>query len=250
MRLFFALAVVALGAAPAAAQQAGDRYGYGPSPRAPSAETAQPIENQNVRALTWASKASPQVAATAALPAAPARPQSLALAGQYERRQAWTRDLPPPPSARPVERQPAAYQPFTPQAPYYDRPQQVAALTPPPVRQAAAPVRAAPIPQAAPMPTAAKTDRGPRLAGPPTTPPASAAAPARQMAQAAPYAGEQVHYYSLHRAYGLTPDAIPEQPAGQRYVLMGPPDTPAAKPAERDDDDNDDAPAGKPSRPF
>jgi hypothetical protein len=70
------------------------------------------------------------------------------------------------------------------------------------------------------------------------------------MAQAAPYAGEQVHYYSLHRAYGLTPDAIPEQPPGQRYVLMGPPDAPAAKPAERDDDDNDDAPAGKPSRPF
>jgi hypothetical protein len=251
MRLVFALAIVALGAVPAAAQQAGDRYGYGPAPRAPTAASAQPLENQGVRALTWASKTQPQAAAAAAaaadLPAAPPRPQSLALAGQYERRQAWTRDLPPPPSARPVARQASAYQPFVPQTPYFDRPQQVAALTPPAVRPATAP---APVPlRAAPAATAARADRGPSLAG--AAPVAQPVAkPAQQVAQAAPHAGEGVHFYSLHRAYGLTPDAIPEPPPGQRYVLMGPPDPPRAKPAERDDDDNDDAPAGKPSRPF
>jgi hypothetical protein len=232
MRLVFALALVALSAAPAAAQSAGDRYGYGPAARGQRVAMAQPLENQGLRALTWASKAAPQAAA-------PARPQNQAVTGQAERRQAWTRDLPPPPSARPAASQPTAYQPFVPQAPYYDRPQQVAALTPPPVSLAAASVR--------PMPVArqAMADRGPPLAGAPP-----AAPPARQMAAAAPHAGEQVHYYSLHRAYGLTPDAIPEPPPGQRYVLMGPPDQPQARSADREDDDNDDAPAGKPSRPF
>jgi hypothetical protein len=235
MRLVFALAVVALGAAPAAAQQAGDRYGYGPAARGQGAAIAQPLETQGLRVLTWASKAHPQATAPADLPMAAARPQSLALAGQYERRQAWTRDLPPPPSARPTGPQPTGYQPFVPQAPYHDRAQQVAALTPPTVRPA--PLRAAPT---APS---IKADVGPALAG-------AAPAPVRQVAQAAPHAGEQVHYYSLHRAYGLTPDAIPEPPPGQRYVLMGPPDQPQARSADRDDDDNDDAPAGKPSRPF
>lgn len=243
MRLVLALTVVALGAVPAAAQQAGDRYSYGPNPRAQNAAIAQPLENQGVRALTWASKATPQMASTLPAPAAPARPQSLALAGQLTGRQGWARDLPPPPSARPAAYQPAAYQPFVPQAPYYDRPQQVAALTPPSVRQAPSP------PRAAPPALAAVADRGPPLAGGPASRQA-AAAPVRQMAQAAPHAGEQVHYYSLHRAYGLTPDAIPEPPQGQRYVLMGPPDEPHAKPSAHDDDDNDDAPAGKPSRPF
>jgi hypothetical protein len=243
MRTLLAFAVVVLGAAPAAAQQAGDRYGYGPNPGAQLAPAAQPLENQGFRTLTWASKVSPRVTQAAPAPMAPARPQSLALAGQFDRGPARARDLPPPPSAHQAAYQPAAYQPFVPQAPYHDRPQQVAALTPAPTRQPPAPVRAAPV---APP---AKTDRGPPLAG--ATPASQAVAATRQMAQAtAPHAGEQVHYYSLHRAYGLTPDAIPEPPPGQRYVLMGPPDPPRAKAADRDDDDNDDAPAGKPSRPF
>jgi hypothetical protein len=38
------------------------------------------------------------------------------------------------------------------------------------------------------------------------------------------HAGTEARLYSLHRAYGLQPDAIPEPPAGQRYVLVGPPD--------------------------
>lgn len=244
MRLLFALAIAALGAVPAAAQQAGDRYGYGANSRAQSAPTAQPLENQGVRALTWTSKARSQPASAAPAAVASPRPQSLALAGQFTRGPAWARDLPPPPSARPTTYQPAAYQPFVPQTPYFDRPQQVAALTPPPARTAPAPVPA-PL-HAAPIAPQARSDHGPPLAGGPT---ASQTAPAPQVA---PHAGEGVHYYSLHRAYGLTPDAIPEPPQGQRYVLMGPPDEPRAKAPKRDDDtnDDDDAPAGKPSRPF
>ncbi len=43
-----------------------------------------------------------------------------------------------------------------------------------------------------------------------------------------PHAGTEARLYSLHREYGLQPDAIPEPAAGQRYVLVGPPDRPAA----------------------
>lgn len=246
MRLVLALALVALGAVPAAAQQAGDRYGYGASPRAQGTSIAQPIENQGVRPLTWASKANSQAASALPAPAASARPPGLAMAGQFAGRQAWTRELPPTPSARPVTRQEAAYQPFVPQTPYFDRPQQLAALTPPPVRTA-------PVVQAAPVAPLAKTDRGPSLAGGPGRPAPAPVAPtlAPQVARATPHAGEQVHYYSLHREYGLTPDAIPEPPQGQRYVLMGPPDEPR-KATKRDDDTNDDedSPVGKPTRPF
>jgi len=57
-------------------------------------------------------------------------------------------------------------------------------------------------------------------AAPPATPPAIGAAP---------------RYYSLHREYGLTPDAPPEPPAHPGYVLIGPPDAP--KPSADDGDD-------------
>ena len=50
----------------------------------------------------------------------------------------------------------------------------------------------------------------------------------------APAAGGHTRFYSVHRGYGLTPDAIPEPPAGDRYVLIGPPDAPAPKTDEQD----------------
>jgi len=66
----------------------------------------------------------------------------------------------------------------------------------------------------------------------PTPPPAPQA-----FAQASPAprpGGSQL--YSLHREYGMTPDAIPAPPAGDNFILVGPPDTP-----ETSDDGEDPA---------
>ena len=59
-----------------------------------------------------------------------------------------------------------------------------------------------------------------------TPPPAEAP---RQLAQSAPLPAARpggVQLYSLHREYGLTPDAIPAPPQGPNYILVGPPDAP------------------------
>lgn len=52
----------------------------------------------------------------------------------------------------------------------------------------------------------------------PVAAPAQPQAVAAQTTQPAP----RNHFYSLHREYGLTPDAIPPAPADDRYVLIGP----------------------------
>jgi hypothetical protein len=44
-----------------------------------------------------------------------------------------------------------------------------------------------------------------------------------------------VHYYSLHREYGLTPDQV-TTPKDRPMVLIGPPDDP---PTQKPDDAND-----------
>lgn len=228
MRLPLALTLVALGAFPAAAQSAGDRYGYGPSPRVRAAAVAQPLESLGIRPLTWASKSqsplAPPVAPSAAQSMVPAQPQ------------AWVRDLPPAPPAVARRESPSTYQAFQPQAPYGA--QQLAALTPP-IRQALI------APPAPALPPAPRPSRGPELAGGPAARPEAP----QQVAQATAQGGTPVHYYSLHRGYGLTPDAIPEPPAGQHYVLMGPPDKASAPSSEHDDND-DDTQTGKTSRPF
>ncbi len=54
----------------------------------------------------------------------------------------------------------------------------------------------------------------------------------RQIAQSAPLPAARpggVQLYSLHREYGLTPDAIPAPPQGPNYILVGPPDAPPAE---------------------
>lgn len=229
MRIALALTLVALGAVPAAAQSAGDRYGYGPSPRAVAATASQPLESLGIHPLTWASKSQSPVAP----PAADASPaQSMAPV----RPQAWARDLPSPVSAAPRRESPSAYQAFQPQAPYGA--QQLAALTP----ARPQPLMAPPAPAS---PPGYRPPRGPELAGGPAAKPEAP----QQVAQAAAHGGAPVHYYSLHRGYGLTPDAIPEPPAGQHYVLMGPPDKASAPSSEHDDND-DDTQTGKTSRPF
>ena len=84
---------------------------------------------------------------------------------------------------------------------------------------------------------------------PPATPPPVEAAPAQPPAQAlaqidtpaatpaasaSPTTG--VHYYSLHREYGLAPDQV-ATPTDRPMVLIGPPDDPASQ-KQDDADDN------------
>ncbi|MBC7166678.1 hypothetical protein [Phenylobacterium sp.] len=199
------LAVLILAAAPAAqahAQVVQDRYGPPPAhqlaptgPEAPPEGAAQAAAYGGTM-LGWANKRSPR-AETATAAAAPQRPQALALAHQFAR----------PASSPPTP--PTAVQPG------YE------------------PVGRAEIARATPA----------LLGGPPAAPlpqslygPAQAAAPsAQQTAQAAPAGGGRTHLYSVHRPYGLTPDAIPAPPAGDRYILVGPPDAPAPSEEAADD---------------
>lgn len=118
--------------------------------------------------------------------------------------------LPPAPTAY---REAPAYAPFQPQVPL-------------PLQQAQRPAPAAVERPAYPPAASAPVQ-------PPPQPPLQAQAPQR-MAAAAPPAGGHTRFYSVHRGYGLTPDAIPEPPAGDRYVLIGPPDAPPPKTDEQD----------------
>ncbi len=222
------LLIVALASAsPAAAQMAGDRYGD----RSPTAAAAAIGAAYEGPTLSWSRKTAP-VTRAAADPRAPSRPEPLALANQYR-----AGGLPPAPR---IQRgpEPRAYQPFQPQTPIplqwsapkanlpgtlYDTPrattQQTAATPPPPAAQAQ-PMRLAAV---APSPVL--------LGGPP---PAVAPAPRS--------AGGATRHYSVHRGYGLTPDAIPQQPGGDRYVLIGPPDASVEASPKPDDDGPDDSP--------
>lgn len=230
MRLALAIALSALGATTAAAQAASDRYGFAPAPSAAANAAAPSIEARGMQALSWAHKTVPSPVVATPRPVAVAEVRG-EVAG-YGANRAW---LPPPPSA--PRWRPSAYQPFTPQEPYQAQQQQLAALTPLPARVIAPP----PAPDPAPTPRRQAAPRAamPDLAGGPH----SAAAPPASTPQVAQNAGTAVHYYSVHRGYGLIPDAIPEPPRDRGYVLIGPSDT-ASAPKDRErnrDDDDDDA---------
>lgn len=176
----------------ASAQTVQDRYGPPPAANlggpSPAGESAY-----GGQVLSWAGKRS--AAPTMAQAAPNARPEPLALARQFD------------PQAAPVVRAPAPVQPG------YE----------PVLRAPLAPV-ADPAsglmggPPAGSLPTSIYGQAAP-------APPA----PAQSFAQAsvAPRAGGS-QLYSLHREYGMTPDAIPAPPAGDNYILVGPPDSPAA----------------------
>jgi hypothetical protein len=240
MRLSPLLVAVILGAAPAAAL-AGDRYGngdYAPEPR-PSLMS---------RALGWAHKSDPPQHDQA--PVVYAQPEPLALAGQFLRGRSPTpgaAGLRPSPSDRSQVAYAPVYPAFTPQEPY---------------RPAAARAPVAP-PETPTAPPPETPSGSPALAGglPPYVPPAQAAVSTPQrLAEAAPTAhsgGEQARLYSVHRPYGLTPDAIAEPAQGQQgYVLIGPsgggvaqaPAEDAAGTVARDDADGDGG--DKRERPF
>lgn len=163
--------------------------------------------------LAWAGKRAPEIAAPEA--STPARPQPLALAGTFTRGAPEAPEparLPPPPGRyRQPLPEPA---PFTPQVPL-------------PLRTAAAPA-----------PASAPT-RAPSLYDPPASAPRPEAAAPQRLA-AAPISapagvGGAPRLYSVHRGYGLEPDAIPEGGRGG-YVLIGPSDLEARAPQTDDSD--------------
>lgn len=253
MRLSTFLVAVIVGAAPAAAL-AGDRYGNGDY-----APQSQP--SLMSRALGWARKSEPQQDDQA--PMVYAQPEPLALAGQFLRGRSPTpgaAGLRPSPSDRSQVAYAPVYPAFAPQEPYRPAAARAPVAPPPPPAAFQTPP---------PEPSHELSQEPPRgsptLAGglPPYAPPAQAAiaTPARladaASTGAARSTGEQARLYSVHRPYGLTPDAIPEPAQGQQgYVLIGPsgggvaqaPAEDAAGTVARDDADGD--PGGKRERPF
>ena len=192
MRRLLILAVLLAG--PATAQSVGDRYGSTPAPGRDHHAQASVSQPYSGRLLTWSGKV--------AAPPPPGAPPRYADAA---------------PQLRGVPSHPPAPAPFQPQSPL---------AAPAPLRQAQA-APAAPSPKAPPAPRAALVVAAAR-APPPTS--LYDAAPRRPVLAGGPpaHAGTEARLYSLHREYGLQPDAIPEPAAGQRYVLVGPPDRPAA----------------------
>ncbi|MDO8901477.1 MAG: hypothetical protein Q7V15_08995 [Phenylobacterium sp.] len=198
--------LVLANAAPGLAQTVlQDRYGPPPAARGGDLQAHASTETYGGPMLSWSGK---RVSAAAmAQPAAPARPEPTALARQFAPSTAGPSAPPPgfaPPSAPPMR---------------------------PAVQPGYEPVLRAPL--------APTTDPAPGLlGGPPAAPlptsiygqaPSQSQAPAPTFAQASVAArpgGSQL--YSLHREYGMTPDAIPAPLPGPNYILVGPPDTPEA----------------------
>jgi hypothetical protein len=260
MRLPLALAALIASALPAAAQTAPDRYGartmpYETPSQAAAASATAPLRVATYQGLmlNWANKRLPGPDDTPAAAPPPRQEQRLpppatplrgapAPQAQAYRPQPQIAMAQPRQRATPPQRLPASLYDAPPPAPRVNpefqpqpRPQPQVAMAQPPMR-AAPPQRLDDTPQA---PTAA-----PNVA-PQFRPQPQAAAPIAQRlatADTAPATGGQVHLYSLHRAYGLTPDVIPPSPAGQGYVLIGPSDAPKGKEtgggagADNDDD--------------
>lgn len=193
------LAGAALAAGPALA---GDRYG--------GTSGGEAVAGQ--RYLGWSGKVQPS--AERNMVPEPARPEPLALAGQYAR----GRQMGPP---APAASTGPAFAPFVPQTP-------LSAPQPPAPTQPQSPPSALPTSLYTPPPADAQIGAPTRIA----------AAASRDSSR----------LYSVHRPYGLAPDAIPEPPAGDRYVLIGPPDSGGVANTPADDADDDSARKGE--RPF
>lgn len=212
MRHTLALAAVCVltGATAAAAQSVQDRYGPA---RKPAPVASAPVQTASLEhpvalyagpMLNWGAKrASPAIEPQPAPIAAPAH--------VYE---------------APAPRPQAVVQP-APASIYESPPPPLAAARPAPI--------ASPAPQARVTVTPAATYQSPPPVPSPTV---LAAAPAPPRT-----GGTPARYYSLHRQYGLAPDAAPVQPATPRYVLIGPPDEPAAPRSDDDDTTKKDRPS-------
>jgi len=232
-RLVFLAALIAC---PASAETSLSRYGQVPSID-PTQLPGQPMYGPY---LNWAGKRLPQT--PSALPvAAETQPTPGPLANTYLRRrlepeaqgpgpqpapqptQLASRYQAPAPSAY-VPQAPRCYQPLPPQqvqpqrTPQYlpeaaARPLPDSLYSPPP--QASAPV----------PPSARLAPRAPSYA-PVAPPPPQPTTIAERLAAAPPpvSTGPGPRLYSVHRGYGLQPDAIPQPQSGTGYVLIGPAD--------------------------
>ncbi|MFT4933919.1 MAG: hypothetical protein ACI9LT_000592 [Pseudoalteromonas distincta] len=188
---------LSLASAAAASAQTVVQDRYGPPPAAAAHQAQQGASTYGGQMLGWAGKRNPAPAQAA--PAAPARPEPMALARQFAPQAAAIA----PPVPRPAPGVQPGYEP---------------------VLRAALPPAADPPPDllggppAGPLPTSiyGQAAASPQAPAPPRT---------YAQASAAPRPGGS-QLYSLHREYGLTPDAIPAPPAGDNYILVGPPDTP------------------------
>ncbi|MDP3855425.1 hypothetical protein [Phenylobacterium sp.] len=221
MRLGLIIAALA-SAFPAAAQTAGDRYGD----RSPTAATAAIAQTYQGPTLSWSRKAQPAPPVQAD-PRAPQRPEPLALATQFR-----AGGLPPAPSIRRGP-EPQPYQAFQPQVPIPLQWSAPKANLPGTLYDAVTP--SAPAQQIAAVAPAAQPPRVQLAAASPALLGGPPVATSRST-------GGATRLYSVHRGYGLEPDAIPKQPGGDRYVLIGPPDSGVQAPSNPEDDDPDSRP--------
>ena len=210
------LAIVVSLACPltAAAQTAGDRYG----PASAARVNQVSAEAYQGRALSWANKQPTVQTAGVTLPQSPSPYRQQPIYAPFQPQ------TPLPLQARPVAAQQAPAQRPMQQAP---RAQPAASIYTPPAQPTRA-LQPQPQPQRWSQPAAATQPQQ--------------AQPQRVAAMVQPGMGGPTRLYSVHRGYGMTPDAIPEPPPGDRYVLIGPPDAPQS--AKTDDDDAPDARPG------
>lgn len=180
------------------------------------------------RGLGWAFKrdAEPEPAPA---PIPTERPEPMALSDKFARGriEAPEQNRLPPPPARYRAAVAPPYQLFTPQVPLPLQAQARLAANQPASLYSGGAAAPAPVASApAPKPVRAAQQTAPNPASPPPQVLATAPAPAPQRLAAAPVAprstGGATRLYSVHRGYGLEPDAIPEAPSDNRYVLIGP----------------------------
>lgn len=238
MRTALALAAALAGALPAAAQAADG-----------------PFSAAVERTMGWVTgrEPEPKAAPIPQMQAPATRPEPMALSGQYTRGRIEAPEAaapPPPPPGRYLAAAPPPYRVFTPQIPLplQAQTQRTAAL-PASLYSNASVAPAAPAPQAQPtrialrpaQPAPLTRAQAPTPAAPARVAvqaPAPVQAPQQQMAAATPRpVGGATHYYSVHRDYGLAPDAIPETPSDNRYVLIGPSNNGVGGQDESRDDD-------------
>lgn len=178
-----------------------DRYGPPPAAAAHQSQPAAPgVGGYGGQMLGWAGKRSP-AAASAGSPS-PARPEPMALARQFA--PASAAFAPPPTAPRPTPDVQPGYEP---------------------VLRASIPAAADAAPDLLGGPPTGSLPTS--IYGGPAVPAPQPAPTPRTYAQASatPRAGGS-QLYSLHREYGMTPDAIPTPPAGDNFILVGPPETP------------------------
>ena len=189
--------------------------------------------------LTWAGKTGGPVARRRAAPSrAASRPQRSSPPGPRPRAPAAPSVRPAPTAA--IRRRDAAMRRAD--APAAQPPSAAAYVAPPAPQPRPAAVAAYVAPPRGPS-ASARRRSSPRRRRPPRRPGAAAGAAAGPKRHAAPPAASPAvlqptgaHFYSLHREYGLTPDAV-VTPKDRPMVLIGPPDNPPRQKPDNADGD-------------